>query len=515
MRVLISVSNKEGIVNFAKGLSEIGAEIISTDGTLRRLRDNGVDAKDVKDITGFSEFLGGRVKTLHPNIHGGILALRDNADHMNELSKKGIEPIDMVVCNLYPFREVMSNQDSSHEEIIENIDIGGPTMLRSAAKNYKSVLVVSDPCDYDLVLNNLKKDLVDEDFKLYLGKKAFSHTSSYDANISKYLGDIEKGEAFPEQVIFSYNKVMDLRYGENPHQRAAFYKDTIAHENSLSEAIQHSGKELSFNNINDGSSGVNLILEFDEPASVCLKHTNPCGVAVGYDIYNAYKNAYEADKVSIFGGVVVLNSHVDKKLADEISKIFLELIIAPSYSDEAIKVLSRRKSLRILELPNLALRPDEKRRLNRFDMKRVEGGLLMQYRDQNSIDEEERTVVTSRIPTDQEELDMKMGMKVAKHLKSNAIAIVKNGKTLGLSGGQVSRIDAVKNALGRDDVDYTDAVMASDAFFPFDDCIKLANEKGVLAVIQPGGSINDQKSIDMAEKLGMSMVFSHVRHFNH
>lgn len=511
-RAIISVSDKTGVVEFAKGLTDLGFEIISTGGTAKALKDAGISVIPVSDITGFPECLDGRVKTLHPKIHAGILAMRSNAEHMEQLSELGVDTIDVVAINLYPFRETIMKDGVTLEEAIENIDIGGPTMIRAAAKNYQDVAVVVDPADYETVLTEYKANgEVSKETKFELAYKVFEHTASYDTLISTYLRKQIGKELFPNNLSLTFEKVQDMRYGENPHQLGVFYKEIGNVDGTLAAAKQLHGKELSYNNINDTNGALDLVKEFDEPTVVASKHANPCGVGSGKDIYEAYMRAYESDPVSIFGGIIAANREIDAKTAEEMHKIFLEIIIAPSFTPEAVEILSQKKNLRLLELPTISQKPD----INAFDMKKVMGGLLVQQRDVELFHEEEWTVVTEKQPTAQEIEDMKFAWKVVKHTKSNAIAIAKDNMSLGAGPGQTNRIMAARIALDYAGERAKGASLASDAYFPFPDCVEAAAKAGITAIIQPGGSRNDQLSIDECNKHGIAMVFVGMRHFKH
>lgn len=517
MRALISVSDKTGIVEFAKELVNLGVEIISTGGTHKALQDAGIKVLGISEVTNFPECLDGRVKTLHPNIHAGILAMRSNPDHMKQLSDLNIETIDLVVVNLYPFKQTILKDGVSRGEAIENIDIGGPTMLRSAAKNYQDVAVIVDPKDYKRVLLELKNEnKVSLDTKFYLCSKVFAHTAHYDTLIANYMKKEMKDYTIPETITMTYEKIQEMRYGENPHQKAAFYKEVQNTEGLLASAVQLHGKELSFNNINDTNGALELLKEFDQPAVVACKHANPCGVGVGDNIYNAYMKAYNADPTSIFGGIVVFNKRIDEKTAQEINKIFVEIIVAPSYEDSALKVLKGKKNIRLLQIENISQKQDE----NTYDIKKVAGGILVQTIDSKLFPEDELKTVTAFTPTEQEMDDLLMAWKIVKHTKSNAITIVKNGQSVGIGPGQVNRIWACKQAiehayefLGKDST--KGAVLASDAFFPFPDCVEEASKAGITAIIQPGGSLKDDESIDMCNKHNISMVLTGMRHFKH
>lgn len=511
-RALISVSDKSGVVEFAKGLVDLGFEIISTGGTAKALTEAGLDVIAVSDITGFPECLDGRVKTLHPKIHAGILAMRSNEEHMQQIKELGVDTIDVVAINLYPFKETIMKDDVTLAEAIENIDIGGPTMIRAAAKNYQDVAVVVDPADYQKVIDEYKANgEVSKETKFELAYKVFEHTASYDTLISTYLRKQIGKELFPKNLSLTYEKVQDMRYGENPHQLGVFYKETGKVEGTLAAAKQLHGKELSYNNINDANGALELVKEFDEPTVVASKHANPCGVGSGEDIYQAYMRAYEGDPVSIFGGIIAANREIDAKTAEEMSKIFLEIIIAPSFSSEALEILSRKKNIRLLELPTIS----KKMSINDFDMKRVMGGLLVQQRDVELYDEENWKVVTDKAPTAQEIEDMKFAWKVVKHTKSNGIAVAKDNMSLGQGPGQTNRVMAARIALDYAGERAKGAVLASDAFFPFPDCVEEAAKAGITAIIQPGGSVNDQLSIDECNKHGIAMVFVGMRHFKH
>ncbi len=511
-RALISVSDKTGIVEMAKELDKLGIEIISTGGTAKTLSDAGIKVIGISDITGFPECLDGRVKTLHPKVHGGILAMRSNPDHMKQIQDLEIDPIDIVIINLYPFKQTILKGHVELEEAIENIDIGGPTMLRSAAKNYQDVAVLVDPDDYNKVLEELKTSKeVSKKTKFKLAYKVFEHTSHYDTLISKYLRDKIDEEFFPETLSLTFEKVQEMRYGENPHQKAVFYKEVGANVGCLTSAKQLHGKELSYNNINDTNGALELLKEFDKPTVVAVKHANPCGVASSNDIYDAYIKAYEADPVSIFGGIVAANREIDVKTAEEINKIFVEIVVAPSFSNEAIEVLTKKKNIRLLELDNIS----QKLPANTYDMKKVAGGLLVQDYNNELINMDEIQYVTDKKPTVEEIKDLIFAMKVVKHTKSNGIALAKGLQTVGVGPGQANRIVAAKIAIDYGKEKTQGSVMASDAFFPFPDCVEAAAAAGVTAIIQPGGSINDKLSIEACNKYGIAMIFTGMRHFKH
>ncbi len=509
-RALISVFDKTGIVDFAKVLDSMGWEIISTGGTSKQLKAEGIRVTDISDLTKFPECFDGRVKTLHPNVEGGILAIRDNDYHKKQMTELGIAPIDIVVCNLYPFKQTILKPGVSHEEIIENIDIGGPTMIRAAAKNYKFVTVLTDPEDYSLVINELKTNGdTSEATKEMLAAKVFIHTSHYDALIAGYFSE-RLDIKYPKTITLTYEKKQDLRYGENPHQSAAFYAAVKETEGTLPGAIQLHGKELSYNNIGDTDGALETLKEFDEPTIVAAKHANPCGVGSAPTLADAFRRAYEADPVSIFGGIVAANREIDAETATEMAKIFLEVIVAPSFSREALEILEKKKNIRLLQLNHIG----EK---NTFAQKAktVLGGLLIQDLDTQLLNEEELKVVTKRQPTEAEMRDLIFAWKVVKHAKSNGIAIAKNLCTTGVGPGQVSRIWALENAIRQGGDRIAGSVMASDAFFPFPDCVEAAHNAGITAIIQPGGSVKDQDSVDAADKYGIAMIFTGMRHFKH
>lgn len=515
MKALISVSNKSGVVEFAKELEQMGVEIISTGGTYKKLKEEGVNAIEISDLTGFPECLDGRVKTLHPKVHAGILAMRENDNHMKQLKELNIDTIDFVVVNLYPFKETILKEGVSLAECVENIDIGGPTMLRSAAKNYQDVTVITNPEDYENVLNELKENKkVSLETKFRLMQKVFEHTANYDAMIAKYIKEQRKDEELPEKLTLTYEKVQDMRYGENPHQKAALYKEVGKCEGSLTVAKQLNGKELSFNNINDANGALELLKEFEEPTIVACKHGNPCGVGSDADIYVAWQKAFNADKVSIFGGIVVSNREINVAIAKEMKEIFLEVIVAPSYEPEAIEILKKKKNIRVLELPEISKKQPE----TAYDIKKINGGVIVQTIDAKLLDEYE--IVTDRKPTKEELEDLMFAWKIVKYVKSNGIAITKNKQSVGIGPGQVNRIWATKQAVehGEELIKAgitQNAVLASDAFFPFADCVEEAHKAGITAIIQPGGSIRDEDSIKKCNEYGIAMVFTKMRHFRH
>ena len=510
MRALISVSDKTGVVEFAKELEALGCTIISTGGTHKKIADSGVKVVGISEVTGFPECLDGRVKTLHPAVHGGILAMREKPEHMNQLKELGIETIDIVAINLYPFKETILKPDVTLPVAIENIDIGGPTMLRSAAKNHKDVVVICDPADYPAVIAELKeKGEVSYETKYRLALKVFQHTAAYDTMISDYLRK-EAGLGLPDNFTMTFEKAQDLRYGENPHQKAWYYKEVKPAAGDLVNAKQLHGKELSFNNINDTNAAIEALREFDEPAVVAVKHANPCGIGTADNLYEAYMKAYNADPVSIFGGIVAANREITASVAEEISKIFLEIVIAPSFTQEALDIIEKKKNIRILELPAISERDPFA-----YDMKKVNGGLLVQEKDTQLYDPADWKVVTEKEPTEFEKKDMIFGMKVVKNVKSNAIVLVRHGQTIGMGPGQVNRVGALEIAIRQAVEDTNGAVLASDAFFPFDDCVEMAAKAGITAIIQPGGSIRDEDSIKKCNEYGISMVFTGMRHFKH
>ena len=512
-RAIFSVSDKTGIADLAKTLHGLGFELVSTGGTAKTLTEAGLPVINVSEVTGFPECLDGRVKTLHPKIHAGILAMRSNPEHMSQIQDLQVTPIDIVVINLYPFKQTILKGDVSLEEAIENIDIGGPSMLRAAAKNYQDVAVLVDPADYPMVLEDLKRDgVVSDQTKFYLCAKVFEHTAHYDALIAQYLREKAGHAKFPELLTLTYEKVQAMRYGENPHQDAVFYKEVRPPAGSLANALQIHGKELSFNNINDANGALDLLKEFSETAVVAVKHANPCGVGVGAAVFEAYQKAYAADPVSIFGGILAINREVDADTAAGIDKIFIEIVIAPGYTEDALAILTRKKNIRILVLPDIAAPIPAMA----WDMKKVLGGLLIQETNVQLLQQDMPwQTVTERTPTETELSDLLFAFKVVKHTKSNGIAIAKKGQSLGIGPGQVNRIWAVESAIARSGEQVAGAVLASDAFFPFIDCVEAAAEAGITAIIQPGGSLKDQESIDACNRHGIAMIFTGMRHFKH
>lgn len=516
MKALISVSDKTGIVEFAKELENLGIEIVSTGGTFKKLKEENVNAIEISSLTGFPECLDGRVKTLHPKVHAGLLAIRNNPKHMEQLKELNIDTIDFVIVNLYPFKQTITKENVSREECIENIDIGGPTMLRAAAKNYQDVVVITDPNDYSKVLEELKTTKqVSIDTKFYLMQKVFEHTANYDSMIFNYIKNERKDTTYPQALSLTYEKVQEMRYGENPHQTGCLYKEVGKCEGSLVTAKQLNGKELSFNNINDTNGALELLKEFDEPTIVACKHGNPCGVGSdSSDIYEAWRKAYSADNMSIFGGIVVSNREINESIAKEMAEMFLEVIVAPSYSDKALEILKQKKNLRVLLLPEITVKQPE----NSYDIKKINGGIIVQSIDSKLLDDYE--VVTNRAPSKEELDDLMFAWKVVKYVKSNGIALAKNKQTVGIGPGQVNRIWSTKQCIEHAGeligVDATKgAVLASDAFFPFDDCVEAAHKAGITAIVQPGGALKDQLSIDKCNEYGMAMIFTHMRHFKH
>lgn len=509
-RALLSVSNKAGIVEFAKGLSNLGYELLSTGGTATALQAAGLTVLPVENITGFPECLDGRVKTLHPAIHAGLLAMRANPGHMAQLQKLGLSPIDIVVVNLYPFRETVAKPNVHFAEAIENIDIGGPTMLRAAAKNYQDVAVLCDPADYQPLLEELANGEISLQTKTNLCYKVFAHTAAYDAMISQYLFKTTQEGLFPQQYTLTYTKAASLRYGENPHQLASVYTDGNSFPGSLLSAKQLNGKELSYNNYNDTEGALALLAEFNETCVVAVKHATPCGVGCAETSAEAWQKAYEADKESVYGGVVAFNRPVSGEAAQSLAKVFLEIIIAPSFTEEALQILCQKKNLRLLELPGIA-----QPRQPGLEMRSLYGGLLVQERDTFLYNEQELRVVTKTQPTQSQMADLIMAWKLVKHARSNGIAIAKNGQSLGIGPGQVNRAWATGQALERSGDKVRGAALASDAYFPFNDSVQAAAQYGIGAIIQPGGSIRDAESIQAADEAGIAMVFTGYRHFKH
>jgi phosphoribosylaminoimidazolecarboxamide formyltransferase/IMP cyclohydrolase len=507
---LISVSDKEGIVEFAKELHKLGVEILSTGGTAKLLRENNIPVLEVSDYTGFPEMLDGRVKTLHPKIHAGILALRDNPKHMQTLKEHNIKPIDMVVVNLYPFQKVIQNPNLELKEAIENIDIGGPAMLRSSAKNYKSVAVVCNPKRYPQIIEELKNNQsLSENTLKELALEVFNLTSSYDSIIYNYLSkSFKKEEIFPKNLVLSFEKLFDLRYGENPHQKASFYKENMK-TSGLINLKQIQGKELSFNNLLDLDSAFSLVKEFEKPCAVIVKHNNPCGVAEDKTLDKAYLNAFRCDPLSAFGGIVALNRKMDLKTAKVILKSgFLECIVALGFEEKVLELFKEKKNLRLIELNDLSKQKE-------WDFKRVSGGLLLQEKDLDSLDLNNLKVVTKVKPTKAQLKSLIFAFKVSKHVKSNAIVLAKGTKTIGIGAGQMSRVDSVIIAIRKAGKSVSGSCLASDGFFPKEDAVLKAIKAGIKAIIQPGGSIADEKIIKICDKYRIPMVFTGIRHFKH
>ncbi|MCR0157062.1 bifunctional phosphoribosylaminoimidazolecarboxamide formyltransferase/IMP cyclohydrolase [[Clostridium] innocuum] len=508
-RALVSVSDKTNLVPFVSSLVELGYEIISTGGTKKALEAAGIKTIGISEVTDFPEIMDGRVKTLHPKVHGALLCVRDNPDHVRQIEELGIQYIDLVCVNLYPFKETVQKPGVSHEEIIENIDIGGPSMLRSASKNYKFIPVLCDPSDYDAVVKELRENgETSLTTREYLAAKVFRHTASYDTMIASYLTE-RTGEKYPEKFTITFDKVQELRYGENPHQSAAFYKG-MNPQYSLANAKQLHGKELSYNNIQDGNAAIEILKDFEgQPAVVGLKHMNPCGVGIGKTIEEAWDKAYEADPVSIFGGIVAFNEPIHASVAEKLSKIFLEIIIAPAFDEDAFEILSKKKNIRLMQL-DTSLEVNAK-----YKVTNVNDGLLVQDIDDHKITAEDLRCVTNRKPTEEELEQLLFAWKVVKHVKSNAIVLVKDNMTIGVGAGQMNRVGAAKIAIEQAGEKAKGSIMGSDAFFPMPDTVEEAVKAGVTAIIQPGGSIKDQLSIDVCNEHGIAMVYTGVRHFKH
>ncbi|MGE5561238.1 MAG: bifunctional phosphoribosylaminoimidazolecarboxamide formyltransferase/IMP cyclohydrolase [Chloroflexota bacterium] len=530
-RALISVSDKTGVVEFGRALAGLGYEIISTGGTMKALQAAGVPVRQVSEVAGFPEILDGRVKTLQPGIHGGILARRDLPEHMAQLSEHGIVPIDLVCVNLYPFRETIAKEGVTLADAIENIDIGGPAMVRSAAKNYAHVAIVVDPADYSGIIDELASPAgLSVQRRFALARKAFQHTAAYDAAIAAYLGGVSDAAAadasqaapatagnsirppFPTTLQLTYEKVLDCRYGENPHQAGAFYREAGAPAGTIALARQLHGKELSFNNINDANAALELVKEFTVPAAVAVKHANPCGVGTGETLLEAYQRAYEGDTVSIFGGILAFNRELDLATAQAFAKVFLEIVIAPSYAPDALEFLqAKKKDLRIL-----VTGPWDSSRARSYELKRVAGGLLVQEDDVEPAAAPAWDVVTPRRPDARELADLQFAWKVVKHVKSNAIVLARDLATIGVGAGQLNRIYAARLAIQHAGPDKCrGAVLASDAFFPFPDVVAAAADAGVTAIVQPGGAKRDDDSVKLAAERGIAMVFTGIRHFRH
>lgn len=507
-RALVSVYDKDGIVEFCRALVELGWEIVSTGGSNRVLKEAGIPTIEIDEVTGFPEILGGRVKTLNPRIHGGLLCRHDREEDLKTLEEHNIKAIDMVVNNLYPFEETLKNPESSEMDIIEKIDIGGPSMIRASAKNFRYVTVIMDPRDYSLVLEELRENgSTSLETRKALAGKVFRYTSYYDSIIGRYFMD-QEGLDFPEYYTIPMKSGEELRYGENPHQKAAFYLDPFEREGSIGDFQQLHGKKLSFNNINDANGALEMIKEFERPTVVAVKHANPCGIGSDDSIVEAYKKAYECDPKSIFGGILAINREVDLELAEEINKIFIEIVMAPGYTDQALEVLREKKNIRILKIDQI-----QKNDYSQMTYKKVLGGVLVQNLDNKLV--KELQVVTKRQPTEKEMKDLEFAWKSVKYVKSNAVLLAKNEATVGIGMGQVNRIWAVESSIERAGEELEGAVLASDGFFPFKDSIEALGQAGVRAIIQPGGSIRDQECIEEADRQGIAMVFTSMRHFNH
>lgn len=508
-RALVSVSDKTGLVDFVRGLKELGWEIIATGGTRKLLEQSGVGTIGISEVTGFPEICDGRVKTLHPKVHGGILARRDIPEHMQTLEENGIETIELVCVNLYPFRQTIAKPDVTMEDAIENIDIGGPSMVRSAAKNWRDVTIVCNPADYDSVLAEIRENgTTTPETRLKLSAKAYTHTAEYDMCIATYM---REKAGLDEKLFLEYDIKQGLRYGENPHQAAKFYAATESVPYSLAFGRQLQGKELSYNNIQDANAALNVVRDFSEPFCVALKHMNPCGAAVGKTIEEAWQAAYEADKVSIYGGIVAVNRELTAEVAAGMKPIFLEIVIAPSFTPEALEILSSKKNLRVMQVdmtPSSAPVPQ---------YISVNGGMLAQQLDTQVEQVEASMCVTKVKPTEAQMADLEFGWKIVKHVKSNAIAVVRDGHTIGVGAGQTNRVGSAHIALDEArNAGFTEGlILASDGFLPFDDTVALAAQYGVAAIVQPGGSIRDEDAIRKADELGITMLFTGVRHFKH
>ncbi len=507
-RALMSVSDKTGLAEFAAALVELGYEIVSTGGTAEALQAAGVAVTGISDVTGFPEVLEGRVKTLHPAVHAGILA-KDTPEHMAVLAEHGITPIDLVVVNLYPFQETVAKPDVTLEEAIEKIDIGGPAMVRSAAKNHERVGIIVNPARYAGVLEELRAHGgLSLATKRQLALEAFQHTAQYDAAISHYLSGVFGADPLPEEIAFGGQKIQSLRYGENPHQRAAFYRSGIPASGSVANARQLHGKALSYNNIVDVDAAWQLVCEFAQPAAVVIKHTNPCGAAVGATLAEAYRRAYEADSVSAYGGIIAVNRPMDRATAEQIVTTFMEAVVAPAFDAESLEVLETKKNLRLLEI-------GEKTERGELWIEKVSGGFLVQEMDNHRMCAEDLRVVTEQAPAPETLEELLFAWNIVKHVKSNAIVVTKDGQTVGVGAGQMNRVGAANIAFAEAGEKCRGAVLASDAFFPFRDTVDAAAAAGITAIIQPGGSVRDQESIDACNEHGIAMVFTGVRHFKH
>ena len=513
-RAILSVTDKTGLADFARQLSNMGVELISTGGTAKLLRDGGISVKDISELTGFPEMLDARVKTLHPKVHGGILHRREDPSHRAAVAEHGIAAIDMVVVNLYAFEKTAAKPGVHFEELVENIDIGGPSMIRSAAKNFHDVAIVTSPADYNAIAEEMSKSggALSSETKWRLAQKAFATTAAYDSAIASTLERVSANgtftlrpaEVFPEKLRLSFSKVTDLRYGENPHQKAAMYSDGSG--TGVANVRQVQGKELSYNNIVDLQAAWDLAQEFEEPVCAIIKHTNPCGTATGKTLSEAYKRALECDPVSAFGGVIGVNRAVDASAAQEMAKLFLEVIAAPSFETSAIEKFSSKKNLRLVEITNSP---------QKWVLKNVSGGMLVQDADLHQLKESDLKVVTKRPPTPEEKRALLFAWKVCKHVKSNAILYSRDGQTIGVGAGQMSRVDSCRLGAQKAVLPLKGTVAASDAFFPFPDGVEEIAKAGATAIIQPGGSVRDQEVIEAADRLGLAMIFTGVRHFRH
>jgi phosphoribosylaminoimidazolecarboxamide formyltransferase/IMP cyclohydrolase len=519
-RALISVHDKTGVVEFARGLANMKVEILSTGGTAKLLASNGIAVREVSEVTGFPEILDGRVKTINPKIAAGLLAIRENSAHMNQVREHGLPLVDLVCVNLYPFVQTIRKPNVTFEEVIENIDIGGPTMLRAAAKNFQDVAVVTTPDDYARILEALGRGngVLNATLLFDLARKAFLYTARYDAQIAQHLSRMDSTQpdfriapdmTFPPNLFLDFEKVADLRYGENPHQQACFYKWGGQTATGLAAARQLQGKELSYNNLVDLEAAWNLIQEFSDPACCIIKHTNPCGTAIGKSLREAYLKAYEADTVSAFGSIIAVNRTMDRETATEVSKLFVEALIAPGFDSDAIEVLRAKKNLRVITVD-----PSNPKENSTLEFKRVSGGILVQSKDDALMGPEPK-VVTNRKPGEKEKIDLDFAWRVSKHVKSNAIVLAEGGRTVGVGAGQMSRVDSVKLSIQKAFPTSQGAALGSDAFFPFRDGIDEAAKAGITAIIQPGGSVRDSEVIDAANEHGLAMIFTGLRHFKH
>jgi len=528
-RALISVSDKEGVVDFAKSLEQMGAEIYSTGGTFKKLAQNNIQVKKVEEITGFAEMLDGRVKTLHPYIHGALLADRSNEKHMEQVKQMGLKLIDMVVVNLYPFKETISRPQVSLQEAVENIDIGGPTMIRSAAKNYKSVAVVVNPADYTLIVNEMKENdgCISDSTLFELCIKAFGHTNEYDRVIYDYFSRLHYGEAdilrtpqgdFKDTIHITLDKIQNLRYGENPHQKAAYYRFGHSERGSLVNAVQLQGKELSYNNILDVNAAFNIVKEFSGICVSVIKHNNPCGAATGESVAEAYRKAYTTDPVSAFGSVVACNGVWTAEAAQFLSDKYVEVLIAPDFEDQALEYLSKKENLRVLKIDfdlKHYLQKLKGNQISQADIKSVDGGMLIQDFDAGIDRRQQMKVVTKTKPTDSQWDDLLFGWQIAKNVKSNSIVLAREGRTVGIGAGQMSRVDSVRISIDKSEGKAEGSCLCSDAFFPFEDAVELAAANGIAAIIQPGGSVRDEEVIEACNRHNIPMVFTGKRHFKH